>query len=237
MWDMLSTPWQASAEMAWEACCAGCVPIGAVITGPGGSLLAAGRNRIFEPRGVDGLHVSGVPLAHAEINALLALDYGAVNAKECTLYTTTEPCPQCAGALVMCNIRHVCYASRDPWAGAANLFQLSPYIASKKTRVEAPADPMFEAVLIAIQAEYMVRDGMRRGKPSPLARPDPVLDAMDAIVPQGVALGERLYRDGTLALMRSEHFSAREVFDLLAGMLTVDEQEHGRLPVSPEPAD
>lgn len=219
MWDSLSTAWQASAEMAWEACCAGCVPIGSVITGPDGSLIAAGRNRMYEPRGVGAMHVSGVPLAHAEINALLALDYGAVNAKECTLYTTTEPCPQCAGALVMCNIRHVCFASRDPWAGAANLFHLSPYMASKKTRLEGPPDPLFECVLIAIQTEYMVREGVRRGKSSPLARPDGVIDAMQAIVPDGVALGERLYREHTLDEMRTAHLRAREVFTLLVEML------------------
>lgn len=219
MWDRLSPPWQASAEMAWEACCCGCVPIGAVITDPAGNLVAAGRNRMYEPRSAGALHISGVPLAHAEINALLALDYDAVNARQCTLYTTTEPCPQCAGALVMCNVRHLCYASRDPWAGAVNLFQISPYMASKNTRVEGPPDPLFEAVLIALQAEYMVRESARRGKSAPLARPDPVLDAMEKAVPQGVALGERLYRERSLQAMREEHLPARQVFDLLAGML------------------
>lgn len=223
MWDRLSPPWQASAEMAWEACCCGCVPIGAVITDPAGRLVAAGRNRMYEPRSTGALHISGVPLAHAEINALLALDYDAVNARQCTLYTTTEPCPQCAGALVMCNVRHVRYASRDPWAGAANLFQISPYMASKNTRVEGPPDPLFEAALIAIQAEYMLREGARRGKPDPLARPDPVLDALESIVPQAVALGERLYRERSLQAMRDEHLPARQVFDLLAGMLAPPE--------------
>lgn len=223
MWANLSAPWQASAQMAWEACCAGCVPIGAVITDPAGSLVAAGRNRMYEPRSVAALHISGVPLAHAEINALMALDYSAVNAKECTLYTTTEPCPQCAGALVMCNIRHVCYASRDPWAGAANLFHLSPYIASKNTRVEGPPDPLFETLLIAIQTEYMIRQRPRRAKGAPLTHPDPVVEAIRGIVPEGVALGERLYREQTLQWMQAEHLHAREVFDLLAGMLAPPE--------------
>jgi tRNA(adenine34) deaminase len=220
MWASLAEPWKACAAMAWEAYCAGCVPIGAVITDPAGNLIAAGRNRLLEPRAVGPLNLAGVPLAHAEINALLALDYTAVNPRDCTLYTTTEPCPQCAGALVMCNLRHLCYASRDPWAGSADLFSLSPYIEKKKTRVEGPHNPLFEAVLIALQTEFFLREAVRRGRAGSL---DPVTDALERIVPEGAALGRHLYRDRTLELMQADCLHAAEAFDLLAGMVSAPE--------------
>jgi tRNA(adenine34) deaminase len=216
MWAGLSEPWKACAEMAWEAYCAGCVPIGAVIADPAGNLIAAGRNRLLEPRAVGPLNLAGVPLAHAEINALLALDYNAVNPRDCTLYTTTEPCPQCAGALVMCNLRHVCYASRDPWAGSANLFSLSPYMARKKTRIEGPHNPLFEVVLITLLTEFYLREAVRRGRAGSL---DPVIDALEHMVPEGAVLGRRLHRDRTLQLMQHDCLRAGDTFDLLAGMV------------------
>ncbi len=216
MWSRLSAPWKACIEMAWEAFCAGCIPIGSVITDADGNLVAAGRNRIGHPRAIGPLHLSGLPLAHAEINALLALDYNKVNARECTLYTTTEPCPQCAGALVMCNIRHFCYASRDPWAGSANLFSLSPYMSSKHTRIEGPTDTFLENILAALQAEFFLRESQARGRSKSFG---PVLDAYAKITPEGVALGERLHREHTLQAMQEDHLSTGEVIDLLAGML------------------
>ena len=39
----------------------------------------------------------------------------------CIVYTTTEPCPLCMGALYMSGVRGLRFTSRDPWAGSANL--------------------------------------------------------------------------------------------------------------------
>ena len=36
-----------------------------------------------------------------------------------TLYVTLEPCPMCAGAIVLARIPKVVYAAKDPKAGAA----------------------------------------------------------------------------------------------------------------------
>lgn len=34
------------------------------------------------------------------------------------VYTTLEPCPMCAGALVLCRIKNLVYGAKDPKAGA-----------------------------------------------------------------------------------------------------------------------
>lgn len=60
------------------------------------------------------------PTAHAEIIALTQ----AAAAKEswrldgCTMYVTLEPCPMCAGALVLSRIDRLVYGCDDPKAGA-----------------------------------------------------------------------------------------------------------------------
>ena len=60
------------------------------------------------------------PTAHAEIIALTQ----AAAAKEswrlngCTIYVTLEPCPMCAGALVLARMDKLVYGCDDPKAGA-----------------------------------------------------------------------------------------------------------------------
>ena len=51
VWRELEEPWRASLELAWEAYRAGTVPVGAVVAGADGSVVARGRNRIFDPPG------------------------------------------------------------------------------------------------------------------------------------------------------------------------------------------
>jgi len=60
------------------------------------------------------------PTAHAEIIALTQ----AASFREswrldgCTMYVTLEPCPMCAGALVLARIDRLVYGCEDPKAGA-----------------------------------------------------------------------------------------------------------------------
>jgi tRNA(adenine34) deaminase len=204
MWEKLSPPWQASVEQAWEAYCAGSVPIGAVITDRDGRTLSRGRNRLFENSNGDGKSIARVPLAHAEINALLNLDYAAVDPHDCVLYTTTEPCPLCIGALCLANIRRLHYASRDPWCGSVDLLQASHYMNSKQIQVKGPEQTDFETVLVAIQSEHQLRRGDKRALP--------VVARWKAVLPQGVSLGERLLESGFLQQMR---LSGARVSDVL----------------------
>lgn len=227
MWSDLSLPWQAAFEMAWEAACSGSIPIGAAIFDAQGRLVAAGRNRLNEPR-LDGARgngshsaaqaacLSGHRIAHAEINALIALDYSPANPRECTLYTTTEPCPMCAGAILMANVRHVCFASRDPWAGSTHLYSGKDYMGSKHMRVEGPPSPDFEDILVAFQFDHFFEEGLRRGPGSVLDRRGPFFAAFEALLPRGVALGERLNQSGLLRTLRARRTPPGEVIDLLA---------------------
>ncbi|MDO8754494.1 MAG: hypothetical protein Q7J80_11410, partial [Anaerolineales bacterium] len=76
MWDPLALPsqknsrivWQAALEMAWEAYCAGTIPIGAVVADADGRIVARGRNRILDTSAPD-RQIYNDMLAHAEINA------------------------------------------------------------------------------------------------------------------------------------------------------------------------
>ncbi|NCG18398.1 MAG: tRNA-specific adenosine deaminase [Rhodobacterales bacterium] len=59
------------------------------------------------------------PIAHAEILAIseAAKAMGSWRLEDCTLYVTLEPCPMCAGALVLSRIARCVYGCTDPKAG------------------------------------------------------------------------------------------------------------------------
>jgi tRNA(adenine34) deaminase len=220
MWQTLSTPWQAAVGAAWEAYRAGSLPIGAVVAGPDGEIISTGRNRLYEKREASTAWLSGARIGHAEINALLALDGQPVNPKECVLYTTTEPCPMCAGAIVMANVRAVRYGARDPWAGSLALYETSVYMRGKRMQVEGPADRddggAFETSLIALQTEAFLRRERERSKGDPLVMLNAVLDSMTAYNPGGVALGRALYSEGALWRMCEQGLPASKVLDAVA---------------------
>lgn len=88
------------------------VPVGAVLVGPDGTVLATGRNERE-------LHAD--PTAHAEIVALraAAAGRGDWHLDDCTLVVTLEPCPMCAGAILAARIPRVVFGAWDEKAGAA----------------------------------------------------------------------------------------------------------------------
>ena len=91
----------------------GDTPIGAVVLGPDGGLLAEAANE-RERR--------GDPTAHAEVLALreAARVHGdGWRLTGATLVVTLEPCTMCAGAAVLSRISRVVYGADDPKAGAA----------------------------------------------------------------------------------------------------------------------
>jgi len=94
------------------------VPVGAVLVGGDGTVLARGRNRREE---------LADPTAHAEIEALRSGSPGSGGWRRegATLYVTLEPCPMCMGALVLARVRRVVFGATDPKAGAAvSLYEL-----------------------------------------------------------------------------------------------------------------
>ncbi|HEX3490166.1 MAG TPA: nucleoside deaminase [Streptosporangiaceae bacterium] len=88
------------------------VPVGAVVLGPDGSVLATGRNR---------READADPAAHAEIVALRAAGQaaGSWRLEGCTLVVTLEPCTMCAGAVLAARLRRLVYGAADARAGAA----------------------------------------------------------------------------------------------------------------------
>jgi tRNA(Arg) A34 adenosine deaminase TadA len=97
----------AQARLAAER---GEVPIGAVIVGPGGAVLAEAGNRTEADRD---------PTAHAELLAIrqAAKALGAPRLVDCDLYVTLEPCPMCAQAISFARVRRLYYGAPDPKGG------------------------------------------------------------------------------------------------------------------------
>ena len=201
-WDGLSEPWRASVELAWESYCAGSLPIGAVVADTHGNVFSRGRNRIHERSG-EGSSLFGHKLAHAEINALVALVSGRSDLGACVLYTTTEPCPLCVGATRMADVKELRYASREPWAGCVGAFETVPYLRRGNVRVVGPEDGRLEEILVALQIERFLRL-----KPEILDR---FLGTYEAVMPTAVRAGRTLYCSDTLKEMSTAEAEAPAV--------------------------
>lgn len=103
-----------------------------------GEIIAKGRSLLYENKGEVG-EIVRHKLAHAELNAILKVsEFDYPNIRKFSLYSTTEPCPLCFGALVMANIRDLKFAVRDRYAGGTKLNEKSEYIASKKINITGP---------------------------------------------------------------------------------------------------
>ena len=98
-------------EQAALATSSGDVPVGAVVIGSDGEVLATGFNR---------READGDPTAHAEVLALRAASRrsGSWRLDGCTLVVTLEPCPMCAGAIVLARVPRLVLGAWDPKAGA-----------------------------------------------------------------------------------------------------------------------
>lgn len=104
------------------------VPVGAVIVGPDGQVIAQAGNRTRELRD---------PTAHAEMLAIRAAcnALGAERLSGCDLYVTLEPCPMCAAAISFARIRRLYFAAADPKGGGV---EHGPRIFSQPTCHHAP---------------------------------------------------------------------------------------------------
>jgi tRNA(adenine34) deaminase len=87
------------------------VPVGAVIVHEGEVIGTAHNER----------ELRSDPTAHAEMIVLreAARALGSWRVLETVLYVTLEPCPMCAGAIVLARVPRVIYGAADPKAGAA----------------------------------------------------------------------------------------------------------------------
>ena len=96
-------------EEARAAAEAGEVPVGAVIV-KDGHLLARAHNR---------READHDPTAHAELLCLrkAAQELNDWRLRGCTLYVTLEPCPMCAGAMVMSQLTECVFGAADTRQG------------------------------------------------------------------------------------------------------------------------
>ena len=88
------------------------IPVGAVITGPEGAVIAVGRNA---------REASHDPTGHAEVVAIrrAAEAFGDRVLGDCTLVVTLEPCAMCAGAILAARLPRLVFGAWDEKAGAA----------------------------------------------------------------------------------------------------------------------
>jgi len=96
--------------LAHSAADLGEVPVGAVVVGSGGRVIAEAHNLTRTRKD---------PTAHAE---LLAIQQAAQVLQserliDCDLYVTLEPCPMCAAAISFARIRRLYYGASDPKSG------------------------------------------------------------------------------------------------------------------------
>ena len=105
-----TSPMDIAFAEAEAAAARGEVPVGAVVTGPDGRVLARAGNRTLEDRD---------PTAHAEMLVIrqAAAALGSERLIGCDLYVTLEPCPMCAGAISFARIRRLYYGADDPKGG------------------------------------------------------------------------------------------------------------------------
>lgn len=97
-------------DEARAAAARGEVPIGAVIVGPDGTVLASAGNEVVGPKD---------PTGHAEMIAIrrAAAVLGSERLEGCDLYVTLEPCAMCAQAIAFARIRRLYYGADDPKGG------------------------------------------------------------------------------------------------------------------------
>jgi tRNA(adenine34) deaminase len=101
----------AALGVARAAAVLGEVPVGAVVLGPSGVVLASAHNS---------READHDPTAHAEVLALrrAGAALGSWQLAGCTLAVTLEPCTMCAGALVLARVARLVFGAWDPKAGA-----------------------------------------------------------------------------------------------------------------------
>ena len=115
-------------ELARAAAVLGEVPVGAVLAGPDGVIIAEAHNLTRARRD---------PTAHAEMLVIqqAAQVLQSERLIDCDLYVTLEPCPMCAAAISFARVRRLYYGASDPKSGGV---EHGPRVFSHATCHHAP---------------------------------------------------------------------------------------------------
>ncbi len=103
-----------SIEVAREAREHGNHPFGAILVDEAGEILLTAENTVETEKDCTG---------HAETNLMrkATKEYDAEKLAECTLYSSTEPCIMCCGAIFWGNVRRVVFG-----LSGTELYKMSP---------------------------------------------------------------------------------------------------------------
>jgi tRNA(Arg) A34 adenosine deaminase TadA len=191
-------------ELAWESFRAGSLGIGAVIT-LDGEITATGRNRLAENDPGDDV-LAGSSLAHAEMNALAKLRWGASPAG-LQLWTTLQPCLQCLGAIRLSPVRHVHALAPDPlFRGVERARELNEFIGRDwPTFIELEVDE-WSAFSLLLQGHFFTFWGV-------------TLPGWSEALPSVKALAVDLVESGQLLELAAAGATVDEVGDHLGARL------------------
>jgi tRNA(adenine34) deaminase len=141
---------QQAIDLATSAGIAGDVPVAALVVDGQNQLIATATNR--RDRDQD-------PTAHAEILALRSAGQtrGNWHLNDCTLYVTLEPCPMCAGALVLARLGQLVYGADDWKAGAVRSVLNIPDGPASNHRITVIAGILAEPCREQLQAWFKER--------------------------------------------------------------------------------
>jgi tRNA(adenine34) deaminase len=202
VWSNLEKPWQLAMKLAWESFKSGSLPIAAVIADADGKIVCTGRNTVLEKC------FKNRNMAHAEMGALMDLDYDAhPEIRKYTIYTTLEPCPMCMGAIVMSDVRKLRVAVRDPWAGAVDICQL-PYIASKNMDIVFEAGKM--PTILTVLYLYRLWEGYGTNA-------DNFLKRLDEHFPAETTFARDLLAKNILRNFAEEGASIEKIYNYIEG--------------------
>lgn len=125
------------------------IPVGAVIV-KDDAVIARGHNQV---------EMLQDPTAHAEIIAIgaAANHLGSWRLTGCTLYVTLEPCPMCAGGIVLSRMDRIVFGSYDPKMGSCSTLYNLVQDERLNHRVEVIAGIMDEEARSLLQSFFSTK--------------------------------------------------------------------------------
>jgi tRNA(Arg) A34 adenosine deaminase TadA len=189
----LDTAWQRALSLAWQSFLAGTTPVGAVVIGPAGKVVAEGRGRRYEHPEADRRQLAYCHIAHAEINALAGLP-PTQHYEDHLLLTTLEPCCMCLGAAVQSTITRVHFAGRDPYGGASGLMIDTPQARRRPMAVTGPLADLRGRFAELLHVRWLLDFGASQPVLEPQQRTIPGIHEM-AVRPATSSLFDRLRHD------------------------------------------
>lgn len=197
VWLSLGRPWQRAFEAAWASWRSGSLGVGAVVTNDQGAVVAVGQNRVMDPPDGPG-PLTGIPMAHAEMNALAGLPSGECSGY--TLYTTFEPCFMCSATMTgTYHIPRVLFAAHDPWwAGLEDAFRRQAVTARSLPQREHLGGPY------SVLAYVLHLSAVLHHWPGPL-------DAHERLAPARLRLAREVLERGDLGRLAQDAVGPQEV--------------------------